>query len=257
VGAVGAEQVWGLRVGIGKLLGGAAVAIAASSVLSVSANATIMTATYTGTVTSGFDITGLFGVAGANLAGERFTVVYTYDTAKAGSSHFQDASEELIYGGTQYGPPNPGIDAKVTIGSGTVDVLAGFSSYFITSQGAPAYTEHKIVQTSTGAFPGASSHISVDTTLFTGSVPNRLADPFSGTPSGPFAAFSSGVFQDIVYDPQTGYAAEAKANLTVDHLTVAAAGVPEPATWALMLIGFGGLGATLRRRSASTRPALG
>ncbi len=31
-------------------------------------------------------------------------------------------------------------------------------------------------------------------------------------------------------------------------LTNPPAGVPEPATWALMLIGFGGIGATLRRR---------
>jgi hypothetical protein len=32
--------------------------------------------------------------------------------------------------------------------------------------------------------------------------------------------------------------------------TVGAGGAPEPATWAMMLVGFGGLGATLRRRRA-------
>lgn len=33
--------------------------------------------------------------------------------------------------------------------------------------------------------------------------------------------------------------------------------VPEPASWALMLMGFGGLGAALRRRRAATRLAIG
>ena len=37
----------------------------------------------------------------------------------------------------------------------------------------------------------------------------------------------------------------------VDNISVTGAGaVPEPATWALMLLGFGGLGAALRRRAA-------
>jgi hypothetical protein len=33
----------------------------------------------------------------------------------------------------------------------------------------------------------------------------------------------------------------------------AAAGVPEPATWAMMLLGFGGVGFAMRRRSVTTR----
>ena len=31
-----------------------------------------------------------------------------------------------------------------------------------------------------------------------------------------------------------------------------AAGVPEPATWAMMLVGFGGLGGLLRRRRTAS-----
>jgi len=34
----------------------------------------------------------------------------------------------------------------------------------------------------------------------------------------------------------------------VDHFDVTAAGVPEPATWAMMIAGFGMSGAMIRRR---------
>jgi len=35
---------------------------------------------------------------------------------------------------------------------------------------------------------------------------------------------------------------------TSDHIITHTGGVPEPATWAMMLVGFGGMGAMLRRR---------
>ena len=43
------------------------------------------------------------------------------------------------------------------------------------------------------------------------------------------------------------------ATLGTDPL--AGGGVPEPASWALMLLGFGGIGATIRRRRATGLPA--
>ena len=44
----------------------------------------------------------------------------------------------------------------------------------------------------------------------------------------------------------TGFA---QGNTIVDNLVAVTAPVPEPATWAMMMIGFGAMGATLRRRN--------
>ncbi len=63
-------------------------------------------------------------------------------------------------------------------------------------------------------------------------------DLFSGDPANPI--FNTGTFS-----LSGGFTAGA-ATLTITRAAVAA--VPEPATWAMMLIGFGAMGMSLRRR---------
>jgi hypothetical protein len=46
------------------------------------------------------------------------------------------------------------------------------------------------------------------------------------------------------------YATNANDNIELDNVSYRGGAVPEPATWAIMLVGFGGLGAALRRRRA-------
>jgi hypothetical protein len=51
------------------------------------ASATIVDATFTGTVGGGsIDIQGLFGPAGASLAGDTFVLTFEYDTTKGAYS---------------------------------------------------------------------------------------------------------------------------------------------------------------------------
>ena len=74
-------------------------------------------------------------------------------------------------------------------------------------------------------------------------------DQFSGLTNGVFTIFGSGI---------TGFSlSSSKNSFEIDNFAVLSTGtnplgggVPEPATWAMMIIGFGGIGALLRRRRA-------
>ena len=53
------------------------------------------------------------------------------------------------------------------------------------------------------------------------------------------------------------YESQAGAKLQLDNINVTAlnapGAVPEPATWAMMMLGFGAMGASLRRRRDTVR----
>ena len=87
-------------------------------------------------------------------------------------------------------------------------------------------------------------------------------DFYSGAPgSGSFLGTSStGTNANLTFNPGVSdyyvqvtpaYIAEGKTGEALSG-TILISTVPEPAAWALMLVGFGGLGATLRRRATKT-----
>lgn len=70
---------------------------------------------------------------------------------------------------------------------------------------------------------------------------------FSGPPTAP--VFTTGTF----FLPPLAYGAPGGFTLTITDVTAA---VPEPATWAMMMLGFGIVGYGVRRRKANVRTAV-
>ena len=83
---------------------------------------------------------------------------------------------------------------------------------------------------------------------------NDLMDQTIGFMSGPFDSFTF-AYTNAAGSPFTGGGSVNVGLIEViDHITFDAgvgAVVPEPATWGMMILGFGGVGALLRRRRAT------
>ena len=101
------------------------------------------------------------------------------------------------------------------------------------------------------------AYVSIDngSTTFAGS---NFAGAISGSSTMSYAAYyadySTGNFKDLGDADDTFYTIVQASPNYDDHQSFAVGwprpGIPEPATWAMMLLGFGGLGAMLRARRA-------
>src|SRR5262245_10680766 len=81
------------------------------------ASADMVTVTYSGTVHDGFDNAGIFGPANTSLAGDTFTVVYSFNTALGLNNSTSDRASLIGGTGTATFQPSPALGVSVTIGS--------------------------------------------------------------------------------------------------------------------------------------------
>jgi hypothetical protein len=202
------------------------------------ASAAVMVATFTGTVASGTDASGWFGAAGADLTGDAFSITYTYDTSRGYESTVPGSSDSVVYV-----PANPitniaisvnSIDHNLVTPSGDGLISVGFLGGYLNPRVQFQYT------------PPGSEWIVQDEGALSSPL-TSLSQNFSGaiTTVANQSLFSEG--------PTYGVGNVFLADQTLS-ITNISAGVPEPATWAVMMIGLGGIGAAMRsarRRNGS------
>lgn len=197
--------------------------------------------TYSGTVSSGYDYAGQFGTAQAALDGQSFIASYLFDPAKGGNTVSTDSFTDTS-GGSVSGSVSPLISATLTIGNHTVNLPGGYSDRFENvSLGDFGYQYSSVYSILNG--PGYEFSDLDFTTAGNGFIiPATFSDYSSDV--GP----SSGLYQFLRYGSDLP-SEDVYATLNPNHLSISVSAVPEPATWVMMLAGFGMIGSAARRRS--------
>jgi hypothetical protein len=233
----------------------AAIAAVACGFMATAAEAKIMNVVYTGTVHGTYDSTGVFGTTPWALEGKDFTARFTYDTTLG--NRFGNAESDNVEGGTgaYSGGASPITHASLTING----ITQAFKSDRLGSAGVANRTGS--VGTPLGGISEVAESLleaggveygsSLLLGLFNGSAPTSLDTPFSGAPSGLYAGQASGGFYLYAFDIDLQeLTVDTRGEFTTAHVSITEA-VPEPSSWAVMMLGFGGVGATLRRRKVA------
>lgn len=232
--------------------------LAVASAAVAPANAAIVKWTFSGQVAEGFDTTGVFGAANTVLSGDPFSITYTFDTSKGALS--QGPGYSFLQGGAA--PTGPFSAATLTIngvGVSISGVTTDPSSDFATTNDSTisgaveaaigggdlntsySYAFNAIVGLSDASASFDTAHNS--TGLPTICLDSTCNDLYSG---------SFGINESSTRFPDA-YGLFGLDQTTKIVATVSGVGaVPEPATWALMLIGFSGVGAAIRRSRRRT-----
>lgn len=196
-----------------------------------------VTVTATGTVASGEDEGGLFGPGDANIVGDPFTLVFTVDTANGAS--FTSASPFGAIGPLAALQTGSGV-----AGSGAnspVNAVLTIENRPVAFAGSAAGVDY----TSVAGQPVATGLVAEMCTLCEPSLYIAMAVDLFDVGGAQTADYSYKAI--VLYGEQF----EGRGTLNVTSLTTS--GVPEPATWGLMIAGLGMTGGSLRLRRDGKR----
>lgn len=113
-----------------KRLLGAAVFAALVAGGASSAQATIIDVTYSGTVSSGYDETGVFGPVSPDLSNSNYsyTATYRFDLSKGTFTDWSPLYLTTIEGGTEFGLGPMSLGATVTVNGKTVSLTGAYDA---------------------------------------------------------------------------------------------------------------------------------
>ena len=176
------------------------------------------------------------GELGLAQEGDAFTVYLKYDTSVPGIGSAGGPNFARYYGGTEYPLPTPLVLASLTIGGN--NLLFG-------GDGDLVYWRHSTSSTRIHAYASGGSHEN-NFLSFGFNVPLTLALPVGGIGKDAIKFAIAGSFDFWEGDHYSrAHLLPDQVELKVDGVVSAA--VPEPSTWAMMILGFAGLGFVAHR----------
>jgi PEP-CTERM motif len=211
---------------------GLAAALALFGITSA-ASADIVYVTYSGTVLSGYDQIGIFGAPGSSLAGDAYTTFYIFNTS-VGEIH-SDPFFNSDLGGVVgiYAQPSPSLGAVLTINGISMGIGGGSVGYLYGIDYGDFSRSYDLA-----GDPSRSVYNQMSDP--TRSIPVSINMPFSYTVTPANGGYGQGQAM-LGIDPVSGAAYLIDLVPTTVSVSVPGA-VPEPSTWAMMLIGLAGLG---------------
>jgi PEP-CTERM motif-containing protein len=230
------------------------VFLAAGAILFASvggASANILNAEFTGNVNSGIcdcdiasiDNDGIFGAPGADLTGFQFTADFLYDTALG--TFFQSPTESFLDGGlgTPVGGVSPVLEADLTINGVTLTINPALGGGASAANGQSGVGNADSYEASDGSGDSISLGFFNPFGSSSGDIPGTIDVPLeftvygSGYDDSGFGVAFLGT-DELILEAHT---------LSVTLVSATAPSVPEPSTWAMMLLGLAGLGFATRR----------
>ena len=229
--------------------------------------ADIRVLTFEGVVQSGSDGANQFGIGGGSLANLPYVQNFTYDTS--GGVHISTFLGDQLFGGSIYGIASPILSSSITIngvtheigGADNGDLLFGYLGAFGGPKGIKVLSQQS--QSTPTGFISAGQNAQM---ILNPSPAFSLTDVFSSPLTGDSDPALNGFVISVSYFAGPGgflSFGTLKPSTVLLSLPGATGGqgpgsgpgvgaVPEPASWAMMIAGFGLTGTMMRRRRSPT-----